>query len=71
MYIESNVKDASSLVYGGKSYKVVDGIADVPVEVRNEVIKFRHWQDVSREVDKKIQDALSEPKKGKKSAKDE
>lgn len=67
LYIKSTVPNASSLVHDGVTYKVIDGIADVPVEVRNDVTKYPVWQDVTEEVDKKTQDALAKANKSKKS----
>jgi hypothetical protein len=63
MLIQSLIEDVSALIHKGKSYPVINGIADVPEEVRDEVISYFHWKDATDEIDKKTLTALEKANK--------
>jgi hypothetical protein len=63
MFIKSLIEDVSALIHKGKSYPVINNIADVPKEVRDEVVSHFHWQDATDEIDKKTLTALDKANK--------
>jgi hypothetical protein len=63
MFIKSLLDAVDRLIHKGKSYPVVNGVADVPKEVRDEVITYPHWQDATEEIDKKTLTALDKANK--------
>lgn len=63
MFIKSLIEAVDRLIHKGKVYPVVNGIADVPQEVRDEVVSHTHWEDATDEIDKKTLSALEKAKK--------
>jgi hypothetical protein len=63
LFIKSLIEAVDRLIHKGKSYPVVNGVADVPKEVRDEVITYPHWQDATEEIDKKTLTALDKANK--------
>lgn len=70
MFIKSLIEDATALIHKGKSYPVINDIADVPQEVRDEVTSLPHWQDATDAIDdetlKALQTSQEEETPGKK-----
>lgn len=58
MYIQSLIPETNGLSFDGKYYPVVNGIADVPKEVRDAVVSFTHWQDATDEISEDTLKAL-------------
>jgi hypothetical protein len=58
MLIKTDMENAVCLVHQGQTYKVVNGIADVPPEVRDEMVNFPHWHDLTEPVDEETLKAL-------------
>lgn len=54
MLIQTADKDTSVIVFNGESHKVVSGIASVPQEVRDHLVSYPEWSDVTEPVDEKI-----------------
>lgn len=50
MFIKSLLDAVDRIIHKGKIYPVVNGIADVPEEVRNEVVTHTHWEDNTDEI---------------------
>lgn len=63
MFIKALIEGVDRLIHGGKHYPVINGIADVPEEVRSEVVSHTHWQDATDEIDKKTLSALEKANK--------
>lgn len=63
MFIKSLIEGIDRLIHGGRHYPVVNGVADVPEEVRNEVVTHTHWEDNTDEIDKKTLTALDKANK--------
>lgn len=63
MFIKSLIENIDRLIHKGKSYPVINNIADVPQEVRDEVVSHTHWEDNTDEIDKKTLTALDKANK--------
>lgn len=63
MFIKSIIDGIDRLIHGGKHYPVVNGIANVPQEVRDEIVSHVDWKDATDEIDKKTLIALEKANK--------
>lgn len=58
MLIKNINKAISSISQNEEIHKVVEGIADVPKEIRDHLIKFPEWSDVVEPIKKEILDKI-------------
>lgn len=58
MLIKTDVEGADRVIHNDEVYKVVGGIAFVPTEVGEELIKYPHYNQVTEAVEDEVLDAL-------------
>lgn len=68
MFIKNIDRYVSQIVHNEVVHKVVEGIADVPKEVRDHLTQFPEWSDVVEPVKQEIVDELHKEEKSDKDA---
>lgn len=63
MFIQNANKYIDRVIHNDTVHAVVEGIADVPNEVRDHLVKYPEWTDVVDKVDDKVLKALDKAKK--------
>lgn len=70
MWIKSLIAGVDRIIHGGKHYPVIDSVADVPKEVRDELVVHTHFEDATHEIDPKTIKAVQEANKAAEAPKD-
>jgi hypothetical protein len=63
MFIKSLIEAVDRIIHNGKIHPVVNGIADVPQEVRDELVAHTHWEDNTDEIADETLKQLEKAKK--------
>lgn len=70
MWIKTLLENMDRIIHGGKHYPVVNGIADVPKEVRDDLVGHTHFEDVTHAIDPETIKAVQEANKAAEAPKD-
>lgn len=63
MWIKTLLENMDRIIHGGKHYPVINGIADVPKEVRDDIVGQTHFEDVTHAIDPETVKAVQEANK--------
>jgi hypothetical protein len=59
--LQTDIKDATSVVHKGAVYKICKGIAEVAEEAVSDLLSFPHWHHVTEEVSADVLAELHKP----------
>lgn len=58
MWIKALIAGVDRIIHGGKHYPVIDGVANVPQEVRDDLVGHTHFEDATHEIAPETQEAV-------------